>query len=269
MIEPWMPMLLEIEYLKEHGTEEEQEYYSKFGFEKLDVSSEFSHITNRLESLRTRFLGRYGHRQLNSETMEYWQVRLQNKMDEIVAIYDRAYALYEQYVSEIDQHPFEGMKTTRDGYTQASGSDMDSRTIVDEASGSDKTETDGTDTTSGQDTIDRENTRKEIDTPDTAINASDNYADKLTKDDGSDTTRYGKVDTIHNEDEITYGRKDSRTDNGSVTYGKKDTLHDETEQVRTGPFMLTDLNTMINSLKDIDTLVIKEFENNFLNVLWY
>lgn len=211
--EPWMPTLMELEYLKEHGTQEEQEYYSQFGWDQLVVSAECPAITAKWSNLETRFMERYGARLLNTETLERWQVRLQNKLDEIQFRYERAYRLYTEYAEDMDNDILESEVTQVNATNQASG--MDSTT--------------GNSST------------KNIDTPDSAINDDDDYADSLSKSQSG----------------------------GSTTYGRKDTMGSTTTREMHGNSVIDNIHASIDKYRDIDTEFVKEFENLFLNVFWY
>lgn len=166
--EQWLPTLVEIEYLKTHGEPDEQSYYSQFGWNKLEVSNQCPFLIDRWNYLGERFMERYGSRMLNSETMERWQVRLQNRLDEIQFIYERAYALYAQYREAMDEDILESEVTTTSATTEASGTDST------------------TGTTSS----------RSIDTPDSVINADSDYADNVTDSTSGGSTTYGRKDTM-------------------------------------------------------------------------
>lgn len=211
--EQWLPTLLEIEYLKRHGTPEEQVYYSQFGWDQLEISIDCPLLSDRREILAERFMGRYGNRMLNAETMERWQMRLQNRMDEIQTRFERAYKLYDQYKFEMERDFIEAETTTTHGTNQASGSDSSTNN----------------------------STTKNIDTPDSAINADDDYADNVSKSSGGGSTTYGRTDTV---------------DNTIV------------REIR-GRGVVDGINDNIDKFRDIDTELIRAFENNFLNIFWY
>lgn len=94
-----------------------------------------------------------------------------------------------------------------------------------------------TDQASGSDS--RSGTGKSSDTPDSMINQSDDFAGTITK----------------NTD---------RTD-----YGRKDDSKAETVEVLTGGQLMEAINRSIDGWRDIDTSLIREFENMFVNVFWY
>lgn len=207
MEQMWQPMLIEI---VQRGKEDP--YFAKFGFDQLVVPDHCVHVLAGMERLTERFNERYGFRMLNQGVLEKWQIRLQNKMDEVVDKYERAYALYEEHAEGIMDDIKTGVRRTLDGQNQASGTDTNTRT----------------------------NTVKRIDTPDSAVNANDGYADSYEKGDGTSGT--------------TYGRKD---------------VNSVTEVTEATGILLENINKTINAYRDIDTEFIKEFENNFLNVFWY
>lgn len=233
---PWMPKLIDIEYLKSNDNPDfdERVYYSKFGWRELDHDtsidplhvSKYPNINRRWDELAVRFNERYYNRMLAYETMETWQTRLQNKFDETADKYERAYALYAEYKDDMFDDVIEGTKTVIDGTVQDSGTDS--------------VQFNGSET----DTSDRST----WDTPDSAINHNADYADTRAHDTDTRTFTNRSNDTIH-------GRK-SDTD---VT----------TTMIKTGANIIDNVNTSIRSWKDIDTAFIAEFENLFLNVFWY
>ena len=62
--EIWIPTLNEVEYMKTHGSPEEQAYYSKFGWEQLEVPLDCDRVLDRMNTLKIRFDERYGGRML-------------------------------------------------------------------------------------------------------------------------------------------------------------------------------------------------------------
>ena len=210
--EIWIPTLNEVEYLKSHGSPEEREYYSKFGWEQLEVPPDCDRELDRMSTLKIRFDERYGGRMLGQETMERWQIRLQNKFDEVVYKWDRAYELYANNQQSMLVNIIDGRIVSND-----TSSNIDS--------------TDDTVNTSKN---------KVIDTPDTAINDNSDYADVV----------YHNNATRKNT-----GRRNNRTTGNSK------------EQV-TGN-LIDKVNSTALKWMDIDTMFIKEFENNFLNIFYY
>lgn len=160
--QPWLPELIDIEAMK---TGPEGAYYSKFGWEQLVVPADCQMVADRMADLKVRFDERYANRMLNSETLERWQVRLQNRFDEKVHIYERAYRLYQQYEQDMLDDVVQGEKIVVAGTNQQGGSDSS--------------------------TVEARN----IDTPDEVINANDGYASSLSRNQG--TTEYGRKDTVN------------------------------------------------------------------------
>lgn len=163
---PWLPKLIEIEYLKHYGTEEEQEYFSQFGFEKIVIPESYTHIAAISDYLKTLFDQRYSARRIGWETMEMWQIHLQKKFDEESGWLERALTLYERYASKMDADLFEGMETTSESSSESSGID----------------------------TVDGTSEMRNIDTPDLATNQNPNYADTRASGTTQDKTTYGKKD---------------------------------------------------------------------------
>ena len=169
------PRLLDIEYLKTHGTPEEQTYFGQFGFNKLTISStDYPKVSDAFSRLTSRFYNRYAERRLNKETMELWQIALQNRCDEILPKYEIAYTEYATKAAKL-LNPIKTVES--DGENQASGSD-------------------GV-------TGDTEN--RSISTPDEAINEDDDFADSLDKSHSSRTTTYGRKDVQNATVETTEG----------------------------------------------------------------
>jgi len=203
----WLPTLAELERLKD-----EDPYYRQFGWSQLVVSDRDAEVLARMDELGTRFYERYAMRMVGNETLERWQMRLQNRFDEVVDRYNRAYALYDEHAQGIMDDVRTGFKRTVEGKNTAGGRD---RTNVGSIV-------------------------KRADTPDSQVNASDDYADSFTKSDATNTTDYGRTDTNEVEE----------------------------RQEATG-ILLKNLNRTIDEYKDIDTMFVSEFETLFLNVFWY
>lgn len=204
---PWIPKLIDVENFKVNS--DDPEYWQRFGWETLEVPQDCSYVIQRMDKLKTRFDERYANRMLNSETMERWQVRLQNRFDEVVQRYNRMYELYQRYDQDMKEDILSGDKTVTTSKSQAGGSD----------------------TSTG--------TGRNIDTPDENVNNITGYA-------GS--------------------RTDSKATN---TYGRTDSFDSTVTRTMTGKGVVDSINDSVMSWKDIDTEFVKEFENLFLNVLWY
>lgn len=205
--QPWLPTLLDIEKLKA-GYNGEGTDWRRFGFDALEVP-ENSEIAKRMNTLNVRFIANYGWRMLAFETMEQWQVKLQEKMDSIADKYERAYRLYADNEDALMKDVLPGRRIESTRSDQASGSDS------------------------------RSGTGKSSDTPDSRINESDDFAGTISK--TSDRTEYGRKD-------------DSKA---------------TTTEILTGGQLMEAVNQSIDGWRDIDTSLIHEFENMFVNVFWY
>ena len=210
--EIWIPTLNEVEYLKSHGSPDEQRYYSQFGWEQLEVPPDCYRVLDRMNTLKIRFDERYGGRMLGQETMERWQIRLQNKFDEVVYKWDRAYELYANNQQTMLVNIIDGRVVSND-----TSSNID---ITDDTVNTSK--------------------NKVIDTPDTAINDNSDYAD------------------------VVYHNNASRKNKGSRS---NRTTNNSKEEV-TGN-LIDKVNSTALKWMDIDTMFVKEFENNFLNIFYY
>ena len=165
MDDVWMPELCDVEQLKQSSDPETAEYYGGFGWENLEVPSDCVVVAARMAWLKTRFDSRYAFRMLSAETMERWQVRLQNRFDETVCRYERAYLLY-----------------------------LANRTAMNRAVGGSRTEMTSSSASAGSDTVTSTGVGKTADTPDTSIVPGKDYYNALTKNDSTDTTSYGRTD---------------------------------------------------------------------------
>lgn len=141
--EPWLPTLWDIEARKPDP------YWSRFGWEALEVPSGCPLVQRRMDALKVRFDQRYANRQVNMETMEQWQIRLQNRFDEVAPRYERAYKVY---------------------------ADKEQTMLDDVEEGSHTTST-------------VRNKGRSIDTPDSVINADPNYADSLDEAESTGDTK--------------------------------------------------------------------------------
>lgn len=174
---PWVPTLLDVERMKASEPDGSPIDWRRFGWSALDVPANCEHVVARFDTLGERFLERYAYRMLNAETMEKWQVRLQNRFDEVVDMYERAYQLYEDNKEAMMNDVLPGTKREFE--------------VTDTNSGSDN------ETSSGKNT--GKSKSKFSDTPDSLINDSDNYAGSLSKVDNDYTTSgtnkkdYGRV----------------------------------------------------------------------------
>ena len=154
---PWLPTLGDVEYFKVNS--DDPDYWKRFGWEALDVPGEATFVKERMDQLKIRFDERYANRMLNAETMERWQIRLQNRFDEIVRRYNRLYELYVRYDEEMRNDIIEGEKTITRGTVSSGGKDS--------------------------------STGRNIDTPDENVNDISGYAGSRS----TSETNYGRTDT--------------------------------------------------------------------------
>ena len=219
--DPWLPTLLDIERFK--AEDSRPEYWQKFGWDQLEIPEDCPYVSDRMTTLSGRFIANYGWRMLAYETMEQWQTKLQERMDAIVHKYNRAYQIYSEHAEDLAKVlPGETRRTN--GTVASSGDDVTKA--------------------SGQDSISSKS--KASDTPDSAINESDNYAGSIGVDSG--TTTYGRTDTL--------------------THGRTDTTDMTSTLTKTGMEIMEAVNGSIDGWRDIDTQLIREFENLFLNLFW-
>lgn len=200
-------------------------YYDKFGFDRVEIPASCTRLTAIMPRAIELFNERYAYRMLNSETLEQWQIRLQHVADLNVYRYERALELYETNADEM-LNVLEKTVTVREATTANSGTDS--------------TTYGRTDTYAG--------TVKNVDTPDSAVNDSDDYADSLVRNNNSNTAS--------GTDRLTHG----------LTTDIDDTVT-ETKEPEGGIIRAT--NDSIDAYRDLVADFVKEFENNFLNVFWY
>lgn len=182
--QPWIPQLIDVERMKASEPDGSPVDWRRFGWSALEVSSEFPNIIARFDILKERFNERYAYRMLNAETMEKWQVRLQNRFDEVAPKYERAYRLYGENLKYMD-NVTPGRKVTE-------STNNDSSTNSDVSSDS-----------------------RYSDTPDTSINTSDNFAGSITRNTAKDVTT--KKDTQSKvTDEVVSGAEVIQNVNDSV-----------------------------------------------------
>lgn len=154
---PWLPTLGDVEYFKVNS--DDPEYWQKFGWESLEVPGDATFVREHMDQLKIRFDERYANRMLNAETMERWQIRLQNRFDEVVRRYNRLYELYVRYDEEMRNDIIEGEKTVTRGTVSSGGKDS--------------------------------STGRNIDTPDENVNDISGYAGSRS----TSETNYGRTDT--------------------------------------------------------------------------
>lgn len=170
---PWLPTLMDIEVRKERGLPG----YDRIGFAQLVLPSDVPLITARWEELTVRFNERYAYRMIAQETLERWQHRLQNRLDEIVRPYERAYTLIRDNET--------AMKELHNGhvYTETNESERERNVHV-----------------SGN------NESLHAETPYTSVNRSGRYGDSTDKGSHSETTGEDATDS--------HSRESTRRDTG-------------------------------------------------------
>lgn len=233
--EPWLPQYIDLVKRKEDGDAE----YQNVGFDALDVDASLENIDDRWEVLEQRFTERYAFRRISAETLTRWQVRLQNRFDEIADRYERAYALYAEQGEAMMDDILPGWKEIMDRTDKDSGTDTNTRT------GSRELSYTGTD----------KNIRRSADTPDSSTNASDMYADRRDESTRSFTDR-----------------KDTETFNqlkDALLHGKTTDIDYTLTKTETGAQIIDAVNEAITKWKDLDTQFVAEFENLFLNIFDY
>lgn len=234
-LEPWLPTYIDLVKRKEDGDAE----YQNVGFDALDVDASLENIDDRWEILEERFTERYAFRRISAETLNRWQVRLQNRFDEIADRYERAYALYAENAEAMLDDILPGWKEIMDRTDKDSGTDTNTRT------GSRELAYTGTD----------KNVRRSADTPDSSTNASDMYADRRDESTRSFTDR-----------------KDTETFNqlkDALLHGKTTDIDYTLTKTETGAQIIDAVNEAIGKWKDLDTQFVAEFENLFLNIFDY
>ena len=165
--EAWLPTYLDV-----------QMKYPTFGWQSLQVDTDCPMVISRFDTLRVRFEERYANRMISSETLQRWQVRLQNRFDEVVRRYERAYNLYARYEGDMDADVLPGETYTENEKIENST----------EQGGSDSSESEN----------------RNIDTPDSIINQNPNYADSLSS--GNSTVKYGRTDKGNSTRDLTRTR---------------------------------------------------------------
>lgn len=183
--EPWLPTLLDVERMKASEPDGSPIDWRRFGWSALEVPPTATHVVARFDILGQRFLERYAYRMLGQETMEKWQTRLQNRMDEVVEMYERAYALYESNQKALMEDVVPGRSVT-------------------------------TDTSLESDTNDASNGESRASaTPDQLINDSDDYAGSISKNKNNRTGKRNDKGTV-NTKEVWQGAQVIQAVNDSI-----------------------------------------------------
>lgn len=158
---PWLPTYADL-IVRQGDEQGPATDYNRYGWNALVVPSDCPYVSNRMETLNTRFEQRYCDRMIAYETWDLWQIKLQERFDSVVYIYNRAYKLYNENASDMD-NAVPGRTLVTNDQNKAGGSDS------------------------------RAYKSKESDTPSSAINESDDFAGSIRKDETTDT--YGRTDT--------------------------------------------------------------------------
>lgn len=218
----WIPTYGDILHFKDEGNQ----HYVNIGFDSLEIDSDATPIiASKFETLTMRFNERYYNRMINAETLERFQVRLQNRYDDIAPRFEFAYEMYDMYRDKMI-------------------SKADISKLIMETFGEDETNN-YTQELGGSDSVDTN--QRDIDTPDSILNANPDYADALSE--GKNTTTYG------------------RTDSGDSTRNLNHNL-ERTEEFG-GDILAENIHKAIDAFRNLDTRFVAEFENNFLNIFWY
>lgn len=217
--------LIALTYDDTGPTEKGARYYDKFGLDRVEIPADCPRLTAVMPRAIELFNERYAYRMFNSETLEQWQTRLQHTADLNAYRYERALELYDTNSEEMS-NVLEKTVTVRDASTANSGTDSTTYGRIDTYAG----------------------TVKNVDTPDSAVNDTDDYADSVTRNNNSNTAS--------GTDRLIHGLRTDIDD--TVT---------ETKEPEGGIIRAT--NDSIDAYRDLVADFVREFENNFLNVFWY
>ena len=201
-LDTYLPTLAEIKGWAQ-GDDEQALYFQQFGWGQLEVFPDCPRVQARMPDLQLLFEEKYAFRQVNRETMEQWQVSLQTKFDSYCRKMEYAYELRDRYLSKVSDSVGAAGRVTE--------------------------------LHEGQDVSTVDNRQTYVDTPDSIVNKSLQYADSLTKDEGNRRLSYGHKITTTTDDDRDLSDKLSRT---------------------------------IDGYRDIDVEFINKFEDNFLNVFY-
>ena len=158
--EPWLPTYETVIFRYRNPSTN----YPKYGWWGLDIDPEkYPIIWSRRKELNDRFFERYAMRRVNQETLLRWQLRLQNRFDEVAAEFERAFMLYDKYREKMDNDVIDGYTMSHDNNQINSGADKNTNHV---------------------------NTSN-IDTPDKAINHNKDYADRVSDTNAVNTVEHG------------------------------------------------------------------------------
>lgn len=257
---PWLPMYVDV--LKQYDT-------SKYGFGALVIDEKYATLAASRSRIQQIFEERYMYRRISAETLPRWQTRLQLRMDELCARYDRGLAMYAKVASDSDV-----TGRTVSERTAVTTPDTVTETVYGsktEAKGNGGTTADSTTfghttTDSGTDTV----TGRTIDTPQSQISANPEYADSLQEDKTTHGLQVaeGGVDTqthTDNRDETT-----EHSGSDQVKRSGKDTVSEQmTVDVTPDGGLIISTRTAWEAWDDLCVRFVAEFENLFLNVFDY
>lgn len=223
----YMPKLIDIIGWQNSTDEKTKTYYNKFGFRQLIVPSDCPNLTERFETLCDLAEARYAFREINRETMEQWQIALQYRFDEIAHTFEHSYALQKKWQSTIDESLTKATENIHNELKEDSVSTTGSDTRTESRSGTDK--------------------RTTVDTPDSVVNETLQYADSIEK------------TTSSNEG----------TSSGSSTGTSKGTSSGTAEDILADYRNLQDeMDKIMDGYRDLDILFVSKFENNFINIFY-
>ena len=271
----YMPKLIDIIGWQNSEDERTKTYYGKFGFRQLVVPSDCPNVSERFGTLCDLAEGRYAFREINRETMEQWQISLQSRFDAVVHTFEHSYAMQKKWQSVID----ESLTKATEILHSESKEDTKSDTRTDTSSESNETNrTDSREdssTTSGTDsrTENKSETSKKtfVDTPDSAVNETLQYADSIEKTEstGEGTSSGSTSGTSSGTSSGSSKDTSTGTSSGSSTGSSKGTSSGSATDILTDYRNLqSEMDKIIDGYRDIDILFVSKFENNFLNVFY-
>ena len=181
----------------------DKEYWNQFGIDQVELPADTPLVHAMWDRICLRVNEAYYDRFLGGETLEQWQRRLQVITDRIIPRYERNFRIYETNKTKLETE-LEMVQTTE--YLNV------------------------------KDTFNADTENKVSDTPDTAINADQNYAGSVTK---------GTA-------------KNSNTKTGSV----------RTTTTGIGG-LVRQLNDNMDAWRDLESDLVGEYAKAFLSVIWF
>lgn len=244
----WIPTLMDVERRKADWHLE-----NVIGWENLEVPDDCPNVKGRMDQLKIRFDERYASRRLGHETLEKWQMRLQNRFDEVVRRYDRMYLLYSRYDEKMKDDLIEGYIKDLTDSIKVKGSETGSS---DSTGNDDTTRTPNLHTTTANDGV-----SKYTDSPDSRVNEGELYNGSTTRSDSTVTEDRTGTESTKNTTKGTVNVANENTEDTDRTYHE--------EHIVTGVGIVDSINRSVDSWQDVDTRLVAEFENLFLNIFWY